>query len=285
MTRHGGRLPGRASELAALPGLGPYTAGAIASIAFAEAVPAVDGNVTRVISRLAALDGLPDMAAHRRAVATVAAGLVAGGRPGAVNQALMELGATVCAPVAPACGLCPVTAWCAAYGTGRQAELPRRRPRARPRPEHWYAYVLGECQAGTVLVARRPAAGLLGGLWAFPMLPADPAVDPVDLAAAELGLRVGVTGRLPAVGHVFTHIHLTATPVVATLREGVAALPGYVAWRQVSPAELGQLPMSTLMAKLCRAAGLVAGPPRARRTKHEAAGLPPAAPKDSAEAG
>jgi A/G-specific adenine glycosylase len=277
MARHGGRLPDNAAALEALPGLGPYAAGAVASIAFGEAVPAVDGNVTRVISRLAALDGEPGTSVTRAAVSAVAERLVPGVAPGDVNQALMELGATVCTPTAPACPLCPMTGWCTAFAEGRQQALPRRRPRRRPRPEHWYAFVVSSRDGDAVLVARRPAAGLLGGLWEFPMLVADKAVDPMALAHQSFGLTLAEARCLPAVAHVFTHIRLVATPVAAVLIGEVVGLPGYDAWRWATAADLAGLPTSALMTKLARVAGPGAGRAGPASRKHKAAGPGPTA--------
>ncbi len=253
---HGGRLPPAAVDLRRLPGIGDYAAGAIASIAFGQAVPAVDGNVTRVLARLAAIEGDPSAPVAKRKVVTAAASLVDGEAPGAVNQALMELGATVCTPAAPACGLCPLAAWCAARAAGRQADLPARSPRSPPRSEHRYAYAVRGPDQGPWLVGRRPAAGLLGGLWEFPMVLADPEVDPVGLAAAALALPLTAAARLPPLKHVFTHIRLVATPIVATIEgETMPRDEDYTAWRWVSPAELEALPASRLMGKLVVAVG------------------------------
>jgi A/G-specific adenine glycosylase len=120
--RHDGRLPGDPSALRKLPGIGEYTAGAVASIAFGARAPAVDGNVRRVLARL---HGLADPgAAELRRLATA---LIPAERPGDFNQALMELGATVCTPRSPACGACPLTDWCRAQALGRQEVIPRPR--------------------------------------------------------------------------------------------------------------------------------------------------------------
>lgn len=165
LARHGG-LPASLEALRALPGLGPYTAGAVASIAFALPVPAVDGNVTRVLSRLELVEGAPEDAAVRRRLDGLAAALVDPRRPGDWNQALMELGATVCGKPTPGCGRCPVAALCRARAAGKEREVPPARRRAARRP-----LLLGCAlveRGGRVLLQRRPPRGLFGGLWALP---------------------------------------------------------------------------------------------------------------------
>lgn len=200
LRRHGG-LPGSLEALRALPGFGPYTAGAVASIAFARPVPAVDGNVVRVLSRLERIEGPPESPAARARVAEAAAALVDPARPGDWNQALMELGATVCGKPAPRCAACPVAALCRARQAGVERALPpaRRRP-ARRRLE--LACALVE-RGGRVLLQRRPPKGLFGGLWALPAAEVRRGVSAEAALGAVLGkgacrlVRVG-----PEVGRV-----------------------------------------------------------------------------------
>nr|MDQ2644694.1 A/G-specific adenine glycosylase [Myxococcota bacterium] len=130
--RHGGQLPSKSSELTALPGIGPYSAGAIASIAYGERVPVVDGNVIRVLTRVFALRGDPAKAPLRRELWRRAEELVPAARPGDHNQALMELGATVCVPEKPRCGECPLSEHCRGYAGGLAARLPELAPRPKP---------------------------------------------------------------------------------------------------------------------------------------------------------
>jgi A/G-specific adenine glycosylase len=165
LARHGG-LPASVEALRALPGLGPYTAGAVASIAFAVRTPAVDGNVVRVLSRLELVEGPPEAAAARRRVAEAAEALVDPARPGDWNQALMELGATVCGKPVPRCARCPVASLCRARAAGREREVPPARRRTARRPLE-LACALVE-RRGRVLLQRRPATGLFAGLWALP---------------------------------------------------------------------------------------------------------------------
>ncbi len=171
LAEHGGRVPDGEDAFRALPGVGPYTAGAVLSIAFGRPLPAVDGNVLRVLSRLYAIDEPPARA--RREVERRAAALVPRDAPGDWNQALMELGARVCIPRAPRCEECPVAALCAARRDGTAASLPRRAER-KPPPEVDVAVALVRRPAdGALLVVKRPGRGLLAGMWAPPCVEGD----------------------------------------------------------------------------------------------------------------
>ncbi|SVA81144.1 uncharacterized protein METZ01_LOCUS133998, partial [marine metagenome] len=158
----GGVLPKDATSLRELPGVGEYSAGAIASIAYGQAVPAVDGNARRVLSRLFDLDGTSDALLRRRAVE-----LLDIDRPGDWNQALMELGAKVCLPRSPRCDECPVACECRAMAEGTQALRPAPKQRSKL-GTRIYAVLVGYRPSGEVLMVRRPSEGLLGGLWEFP---------------------------------------------------------------------------------------------------------------------
>lgn len=164
--RRGGKFPATYAELLELPGVGPYTAGAVASIAFGARVAAIDGNAARVLSRLYMI---PDDASTPAGLAVFRRhALSAMGRadPGSFNQALMELGATLCRPVSPRCGECPAAAACAARSEGLEEEYPLRGP-SDPLPEVEVAFALVE-RKGRVLAVRRGKKGLLAGLWALP---------------------------------------------------------------------------------------------------------------------
>ncbi len=211
--RHGGELPEDPIELKTLPGIGEYTAGAVASIAFGRAVPAVDGNVRRVLARL--LDIADPTPAQLRRAATR---LLDPDRPGDHNEAMMELGATICTPRAPRCGECPVAASCAARAAGTVARRPAPRP-PRPIPRADYATVVALDPAGRALLAKRPETGLLAGMWEFPSAPLAPTTspDPTPTALqhlATLGYHGQAATTLTPVPHAFTHLHATYHPVV-----------------------------------------------------------------------
>jgi A/G-specific adenine glycosylase len=204
---HGGRIPSDAATLATLPGIGPYTAGAVASIAFGEPVPAVDGNVTRVVSRLFRVQSDVTTAAGRARIQELAERLVPAERPGAFNQALMELGSTVCVPRHPACPACPLGGVCRARAAGVESSLPRMPAARRPKTVAVsFAFVR---LRGRVLLVRRPESGILGGLWSLPggEMPPDGQARELhrSVVAAQTGLRVDVREDVARVAHTFSH--------------------------------------------------------------------------------
>jgi A/G-specific adenine glycosylase len=204
--RMGGELPGRSAQLRELPGFGEYTAGAVASIAFGEAVPAVDGNVRRVLARM-----FDEPAPSARWLRERAAALVDPARPGDFNQALMELGATVCRPRAPECARCPLEGQCAARANGTVAERPRARAR-KPVPDVEIAVAAlvrrRTSGAADLLLVRRPPEGLLGGLWELPSaeVRGAAAVEVARRAAAVAGASPrGEPTPLGSVTQVYSH--------------------------------------------------------------------------------
>jgi A/G-specific adenine glycosylase len=236
-----GGFPVTENELLTLPGIGPYTAGAIAALAFGERTAAVDGNAERVFSRLLATR--EDWAAAKRRIGAIARDLVPATRPGDFAEALMDLGSGVCTPRQPSCGLCPITAYCAAYAEGLPDRYPVK-PAKTARPVRYgVAYVLR--RNADVWLIRRPPSGLLGGMLALPSSDwtetrtgCDP---PVEAGWANIG----------EVRHVFTHFALHLAVHVADARR--EQLPeGY--WAPA--ADLAGLP--TVFAKAASLAGLSA---------------------------
>lgn len=202
----GGRFPETAAELATLPGIGPYTAAAIASIAFDEAATVVDGNVERVVSRLWAVENpLPGAKPELTALADR---LTPKARPGDHAQAMMDLGATICTPRNPVCVLCPVDAFCAAKAQGIAAELPRKTPKPEKPTRHGFAYV-ATAPDGAVLLERRPEKGLLGGMIGFPG--SDWSASPLPAPPFAAHWHEAPS----AVRHTFTHFHLVLRVFVA----------------------------------------------------------------------
>jgi len=206
--KHGGEVPGTVEELLKVPGIGPYTAGAISSIAFGQRSALVDGNVIRVFARLMALPGDAASQALARSCWVLAEELVDTGRPGDFNQALMELGATVCTPKAPACDRCPTRAFCratVAVASGKAAavtDFPAKAVRKPPKLVLVAAAVV-EDAAGRVLLARRAARGLLAGQWEFPSVilsegGAAEDAEAIDPAAAAASLAKLLQDLAPA---------------------------------------------------------------------------------------
>ncbi len=201
---YNGRFPATYADILSLPGIGPYTAGAIASIAFGLPVPAVDGNVMRVITRLA--DWPIDIAGGdaKKKIGAVVTDLMPQKAPGDFNEALMELGALVCTPAAPACLLCPWRKHCRALATGHAESLPVKTKKVRHRTLS-VAVALVTDRHGRLLIEKRPDGGLLGGLWGLPIVEADNGAAPLD-AALSARLNRPMQGHyLGEAKHVFTH--------------------------------------------------------------------------------
>lgn len=218
MRDHGGVLPEDVALLLQLPGVGRYTAGAIASIAFGKAAPIVDGNVARVLARWEALGERLDTPALTRRLWDEAQALVRGRAPGDLNQALMELGALVCTPRAPRCGECPVRAGCRAHAQGEPERYPVAAER-QPRAVMQLAYAWLETPRGVRLV-RRPVAGLWAGQWELPS--AVGVRGRVELEE-RLGLRLVPRGAV--VAHELTHRRVrvqTYVPAPGTPRASLA---------------------------------------------------------------
>lgn len=206
---HGGVFPAAEAELLALPGVGPYTAAAVAAIAFDQPANVVDGNVERVMARLFAV-GTP-LPAAKPELKRLAATLVADDRPGDWAQALMDLGATVCRPGAPICARCPLADGCLGVRSGRPERYPLKTPKAERPHRRGLAWVLRD-DHGRVALVRRPDRGLLGGMLGLPTS---------DWGAAAAQTAPPAPGDWVAVGaveHVFTHFALTLEVRTATGR-------------------------------------------------------------------
>jgi A/G-specific adenine glycosylase len=235
---YGGRLPQDPGDLRRLPGVGPYTAGAIASQAFGLSEPAVDGNVRRALSRIFDLESPGRADLEERARSIVAS---APERAADINQALMDLGSAICTPASPDCESCPAAGACLALARGTVPERPRRRPR-RPLPHHLVATAL-VWRRGRILITRRPPRGLLGGLWEFPGGKVEAGESPPDAVrrelAEELGIEIAVGGLLGTVEHAYSHFRITLHAYHARLLAGepTPASGEPLAW--VRPDELG----------------------------------------------
>ena len=240
VSAHGGQFPDTEAALRALPGIGPYTAAAIAAIAFNRPAAPVDGNIERVLGRLYALTTpLPALKAEVKAKAEK---LVPPDRPGDFAQAMMDLGATICTPKRPNCLICPWAAPCQARRDGLAETLPRRAPK-KPKPQRDGLVYWLENAKGEVLMARRPDKGLLGGMLAFPSTGWDAAND----SALPTKLPQGWTALPGEVVHVFTHFRLTLRVTAQTAPHGFRKPTGY---QWVSPRHFPDEALPSVMRKV-----------------------------------
>jgi A/G-specific adenine glycosylase len=206
-----GHFPTSAEALQRLPGVGRYTAGAVASIAYGERVPVVDGNVKRVLTRIFRITECVDRAGTTRDLWTLAGVLVPAETPGAFNQALMELGARVCLPRSPRCKECPVRESCEASSHGDPESFPVRKAR-KERP-HREVVAAAICREGRYLLGKRPPSGMLGGLWEFPGGAVREGETHGEALRRKLSEELGITAKvgplLGSVDHGFSHFTMT----------------------------------------------------------------------------
>ncbi|MCZ8523877.1 MULTISPECIES: A/G-specific adenine glycosylase [Paenibacillus] len=279
--RYGSVVPDTKEEVFALKGVGPYTAGAILSIAYNKPEPAVDGNVMRVLSRYFLIEEDIMKGSTRVLMEKLAKELIPEGAAGDFNQALMELGAMVCTPKSPHCLTCPVMLHCSGRAAGMEAELPVKKKAKPPRPENRYVALLEGTggQAGRVLIRQRPAEGLLARMWELPhsLAPAaaavpaegqaayaggpgeDPAAAHEALAGhlAEDGIGLGRLRWLMPAEHTFSHIHWDLDVFLGSVEasplrpESSAPLPSHYRW--LSEGEMEQYAFPNVFLRILRA--------------------------------
>ncbi len=218
VNEYDGRIPTTAADLVKLKGIGRYTANAVASIAYNEAVPVLDGNVIRVLSRLTDFAEDVTTTPAKKQLWQMAAELVPAERPGDYNQALMELGQTLCLPTKTDCVVCPLTAVCLARQRGTQMERPVRPPRKRTPHYDVVAGIIWQNgvspqEGGKFLIAQRPLNGLLGGLWEFPGGKQEPDETLPQALEREIREEMDMTIRadqfLTSIKHAYTHFRIT----------------------------------------------------------------------------
>lgn len=205
-----GVFPDTYEALLKLPGVGPYTAGAIASICFDRPVPAVDGNVLRIIARIAGVEAPIDLPETKRRINGALADIYPADAPGDFTQALMELGATICLPSgAPKCAICPVSGFCYARATDSISRLPVRLPKRPRQAQERTVFMLSA--GGAVAIRRRPKRGLLAGLWELPNVPGKLSEQEALDQAAQWGAQPARLLRSVSRKHIFTHIEWNMT--------------------------------------------------------------------------
>jgi A/G-specific adenine glycosylase len=241
----GGELPHDPSALRSLPGIGRYTAGAIASIAFGLDAVTLDSNMRRVIARVFDVAKPADSSVGAAALWALAEEHLPEGRAGDYNQALMDLGAMVCLPRQPACPLCPLRGLCQAYAGGFQEQRPVLK--SKPEVPHYTVTAAVLLRNGKVLLAKRPSPGLLGGLWEFPGGKVEAQETLADCLGREireeLGARIRVGQPLGVFRHAYTHFRITLHAFLCELVDGEPRplQAAELAW--VALPDLGEYPM------------------------------------------
>ncbi len=247
--QHGGVLPSDVTALRRLPGIGRYSAGAIASIAFGQDEPALDGNIRRVLARYFDVSEPARATSGERRLWALAAMHLPTGRAADYNQAIMDLGATICTARAPDCPRCPLREGCRARLLGVQEERPVLTKKT-SQPHHIVTAAVIR-QDGRILIAQRPARGLLGGMWEFPGGKLQPGEDlPTCLQREireELGAQIMVGGRLGVYQHAYTHFRVTLHAFECSLKGASLPQPReHAGLRWVIPAQLVDYPMGKI---------------------------------------
>lgn len=245
-----GDVPHTVNQLMRLPGVGRYTAGAIASIAFGQRVPIVDGNVERVLARWFAESTDNSRNGLRQWSWTTAEHLIElADDPGSVNESLMELGALICTPRNPSCDACPIAAWCSANQKGVQSEIPRPKPTMAQKCVHHYAVIVR--RGRHILLAKRPENGLWSNMWQTPTIESNRPLRPAEVRR-RLPLKIDRFERYGQFEHLTTHRRITfhVFTAVSRVRSGM--------WRK--PADVGDLPLSSPQQRIVQ---MAAGMPKA----------------------
>ncbi len=279
--RHGGRVPDDPEALLALPGIGRYTAGAIASVAFGRPEPVLDGNVRRVLSRLLARRG--SGAAEERHLWSVARDLVRGASPGDLNQSLMELGALVCTPRSPRCDACPASAACRARAAGDPENYPSARRAARTVTVKVAVAVIR--RHGRILLSKRGPETPLRGSWDLPSVVVPHGRDSGECLRAFLarqGLTVEMSDELDVVPHSILRRRLLLSIFCAVEIGSSATPPDGARWAR--PGDLGSVAISGATRKILRIAGIVAAEPGAAASQKRSHGGTQEAPRSSRRA-
>ncbi len=261
VSNYGGKVPADPRDLKQLPGIGDYTAAAVASIAFGVRVPALDANNIRVWSRLLA-------ASDRKRIIDVFARVIPADRPGDFNQALMDLGSSICTPNNPDCPMCPLAPWCRAFRTGKVSMYPQKK--ARPDTTRIEAAIAIILREGRILVQRRPETGLMAGLWEFPggkvgkaaghgdaatrrhgekAKPETPTEAVVREVREETGLRVQVCEKLGVFNHAYTRFRVKLHVFICKRKAGTVQSASA---RWVTLEELEGLAMPSVNRKIVR---------------------------------
>lgn len=253
-----GELPRKPSQLQSIPGIGPYTAAAIASIAYGEPVPVVDGNVLRVVTRLFGVHDDIRRETTKQQTAALLSPYISRENPSAFNQALMDIGATICSPRKPACGSCPLSDACIAYAHDLTETVPVKSPSA-PVPEYRVAVALVRWQ-DRILIGKRPTDKMLGGLWELPGGKLCKEETPIQAVKRELreetGLQIRVVRQYQPVHHAYTHFRVVLHPFECKIVTGAATAREHTEVRWIPLSELDSYAFPRGTQKIFRRIGI-----------------------------
>lgn len=244
-----GRIPDNLEEIKTLPGIGEYSAGAILSIAYGQVLPAVDGNVRRILCRLFAIRKPMDDAREKKQLQQLASSLIPTNHPGDFNQALMDLGATICKTKHPDCARCPFARLCQARLHDLQSILPITR-KAAAIPHRQAAAAVIHNSKGMLLIVQRPPSGLLASLWKLPggfiKSGEDTGNSLRRSVKEELGISIRPGKHLASVNHTYTHFRITLQAYECRLLKGDPKPLDFQNWQWASPTDLKKLPLSKI---------------------------------------
>ncbi|MFA9458982.1 A/G-specific adenine glycosylase [Halalkalibacter sp. AB-rgal2] len=240
-----GVVPDTRKEISSLKGVGPYTAGAILSIAYGKPEPAVDGNVMRVLARVLLVNNDIAKPATRKLFETILYELIHKDDPSGFNQGLMELGALICTPTSPGCLICPVQQVCRAYSAGKQDELPVKTKKKKPKAKELAATIIRN-DKGEVLIEKRPDNGLLARLWQFPMVEAkrDEQVTAIHEQFATYDISLKLEDKVQEVEHAFSHLKWTIDVYEGTAGDQSGAYTVERMWVEIERLEDYAFPVS-----------------------------------------
>ena len=240
VARHKGVFPDTVEALSDLPGIGRSTAGAILSLGMGKKAVILDGNVKRVLCRYHCIEGWPDQTSTNKRLWQKAEQYTPHKRCDDYNQAMMDLGATLCSRTRPACSLCPLQSGCEAHQTNREAEYPHKKPKKTLPVKTTTMLVLQSENGSKVLLEKRPPQGIWGSLWSFPEIPAG---DSPDSFLLVNGLKASSTAdNWPSIRHTFSHFHLDITPMLLEVKAATGAVlePGRWHWYDLNkPGQIG----------------------------------------------
>lgn len=244
LDQYKGNLPETPAEFQNLPGVGDYINAAVQSIAFNHPLPVVDGNVKRVLARLFQMEEPVNQSTTHKVFKEKADKLLAASQPGTFNQAIMELGATICKPARPLCPKCPVRGYCAAFREGNTGQYPKRLI-SRPVKEHHIATAVVR-KNGRLLITLRKPDGLLGGLWEFPGGKVLKNESPEDACKREIkeevNLDIKIESHLTMIRHAYTHFKIKMDVFLCTYASGKIRLNGPVDFKWIRPENITNYP-------------------------------------------